>query len=60
MMLQIRRRFYKGVMASTRRNHMKKYEVFFRYNAFEMRREFGRKPNSPMWRYRVRETDIKD
>ena len=53
MFLTIRRRFYKGVMASTRRNHYKKYEVFFRYNAFEMRREYGRRPNPPMWRYKI-------
>lgn len=53
--MQIRRRFYKGVMASCRRNHMKKYEVFFRYNAFELRKEYGRRPNPPMWRYKKRE-----
>jgi len=58
MMLTIRRRFYKGVMASTRRNHYKKYEVFFRYNAWEMRREYGRRPNSPMWRYKKREDQL--
>ena len=53
MTFTIRRRYYKGTMASTRRNHYKKYEVFFRYNAFQMRGEFGRRPNAPMWRYNV-------
>jgi hypothetical protein len=52
-MMQIRRRFYRGVMASTRRNHMKKYELFFRYNAFTLRQEHGRRPNPPMWRYKI-------
>jgi len=53
--MKIRQRFYKGVMASCRRNHMKKYELFFRYNAFALRQEYGRRPNPPQWRYKVRE-----
>lgn len=50
----IRRRFYKGLMATMRRNHLAKYRLFFRYNAFTLRREYGRRPNPPQFRFKVK------
>lgn len=48
----IRRRFYKGMMASMRRNHHRKYQTYFAYNSFTLRQKHGRLKAQPQFRFK--------
>jgi hypothetical protein len=50
--MQIRRRYAKTIMASSRRDHLAHNVGFLRYTAFKTRQQYGRRPCIYRWHFK--------